>query len=104
MLLAVFVPMLLLSSLHHHEPAPAEQTACYSCLHHLPHGGHLSSQAGEMPNCVLCHFLSLPFVAGTGLVCFVSSFVRRLSAVVRQPHALPGCGGVCSLRAPPCCQ
>ena len=61
-LLAVFLPALLISSLHHHEAETADTVDCIQCAHHLPHPGHLSNAASGMQECVLCHFIGLPFL------------------------------------------
>lgn len=63
-LLAVFLPMLLLSSLHIHQESETPQDTCAECVHHHCHG-HLSQLADAMHHCVLCQFLTLSFVAGT---------------------------------------
>ena len=60
-LLAVFVPMLLFSSLHIHESA-VEEISCTDCVHHVCHG-HIAQQAAHLHECVLCQFLTLTFVA-----------------------------------------
>jgi len=59
-LLSVFVPMLLMSVLHVHE-CNSIQT-CSDCAHHVSHSGHLTAVASCDYDCVLCQFLSLPFV------------------------------------------
>ena len=62
-LLAVFLPMLALSSLHIHEAPQAIDTECSDCVHHNCHG-HLTAIATWAHECVLCQFLTLPmFVA-----------------------------------------
>ena len=61
-LLAVFLPMLLLSSLHVHPEAHLEDGDCKECVHHVPHAGHFTSGTSCSFDCVLCQFLSLPFL------------------------------------------
>lgn len=64
-LLAVFLPMLLLSSAHLHlQETAAPTTECYACEHHLHHDGHIST-AQHLQKCVLCQFLTLPFLTAT---------------------------------------
>ncbi|MBR2203099.1 MAG: hypothetical protein IJ914_02710 [Prevotella sp.] len=60
LLLLVFVPMLMMSVLHVHE-CNSIQT-CSDCAHHVSHSGHLTAVASCDYDCVLCQFLSLPFV------------------------------------------
>jgi hypothetical protein len=99
-LLAVFLPTLLLSSLHIHHESEAYAEQCTECVHHQCHG-HLSQLADTMHHCVLCQFLTLTFVAGSvGSViffCFVSATHQS------QPlcgHSIKGCGIIVT-RGPP---
>lgn len=71
--LAVFVPMLLLASLHSHPDfGGLAGDDCTYCFDHVPHDGHLSSPTVAVDDCVLCQFFSLTFVAAATLV---ASFV-----------------------------
>ena len=54
-LLSVFVPMMLLSAMHIHQPAVDETASCVECAHHVNHPGHF--------DCVLCQFLSLVYTS-----------------------------------------
>lgn len=103
-LLAVFVPMLLLASLHRHagvEPMPEE--SCYACAHHLHHAGHLAAMDHKPAACVLCQFLSIPYLAPATVTVAVVTLVVFLalpclpSRLAAKPHGIP------SLRAPPTC-
>lgn len=60
LLLLVFVPMLLMSALHVHDYGSTP--LCSDCAHHVSHPGHLSASVSHGYDCVLCQFLSLPFV------------------------------------------
>lgn len=72
--------MLLLASLHTHKYEQGQTTtACYACLHHIHHNGHLASNTFSLDHCVLCTFLALPYIAGATLaVLAVSGFVFSL--------------------------
>jgi hypothetical protein len=60
-LLAVFVPMLLFSSLHIHDDHGSLLTECAECVaHHCQ--GHITQTDASFDDCVLCQFLSLTFV------------------------------------------
>ena len=60
LLLAVFVPAVFASSLHrHHHVSEEASIECVDCHHH---SGHLISAVQGIDDCVLCHFLGLPFV------------------------------------------
>lgn len=102
LLLAVFLPMLLLASVHHHDLAVVvEDTTCYACQHHLHHNGHLTAEAQHISTCMLCQFLSLPFLTPSAVAaptpCTAQyAFMPRYNAtIVARPQLLnPG-------RAPP---
>lgn len=100
-LLAVFVPMLLAASVHRHEQRVSYETACYACVHHIPHDGHLSANSAAGMTCVLCHFLSLPFVAAVVLATTLTLIAKRHSTC-RLASACATCQHVAySLRGPP---
>lgn len=99
MLLSVFLPMLLLSSLHRH--AERGVGVCTECVQHQPHAGHLTQAMGGMGDCLLCHFLSLSYLplavctlvlAGVPL----TNFFRRLRVLIPQRFV-----GPVTLRGPP---
>lgn len=57
-LLSVFVPMVLLSSLHvHSEWNDMADTACHECLGHAMHNGHIDALKAHV-DCPLCAFQS----------------------------------------------
>lgn len=72
MLLAVFVPMLVFSTLHVHSSDFSIQSTCSECVHHHC-GGHLAQHLDAMHDCVLCQFLTLPLmvVAVAAIVAYV---------------------------------
>ena len=61
-MLAVFLPMLLLSVVHIHEGVYTDGDSCTECVNHIPHAGHLSINASHHDDCVLCQFTSQSFV------------------------------------------
>jgi hypothetical protein len=61
-LLSVFVPMMVLFSLHHHSFHADLEHSCVQCEHHLPHAGHFSAQTVSHGDCVLCQFTSLQYL------------------------------------------
>ena len=99
-LLAVYLPMLLVSSLHIHGTADAHETECAECVQHQCHG-HLSQLSDGMHQCVLCQILTLTYVATAAgaLLCYQP---RRkvVYARYRQTPCLTYTGFI-SLRAPP---
>lgn len=98
-LLAVFLPMLVLSSLHVHH-VEADDASCTACVQHQCHG-HLSQLSDSMHHCVLCQFLTLTFVTGAACTVVFFSYVSRIL------HAHPLCDhcldryGIIVTRGPP---
>ncbi len=99
-LLAVFLPMLILSALHIHQAPSAEEDSCTACTKHHCHG-HLAPQTASFHQCVLCQFLSLTFVTAaiSVVVCFHPKSKINFAQYC-QATRLTYCGLI-SLRAPP---
>ena len=99
-LLAVFLPMLVLSSLHIHEISQTTDTECTDCVHHNCHG-HLTATATWAHDCVLCQFLTLSMLTATVVA------VTVYKHVCKQRYAQPLCGyhaaccGIIVTRGPP---
>lgn len=100
-LIAVFLPMLALSSLHHHPLDCNMQTECYDCVHHIQHAGHISAATHSVDHCVLCHFLMLTYVVGTMVVLSVQRLPVNLSHDCLCPQLGIVARGQLHLRAPP---
>jgi len=99
-LLAVFLPTLLLSSLHVHHESEAEEISCTACVQHHCHG-HLSQLSDSMHHCVLCQFLTLTFVAGaTDAVIFFFPVCKTFHAQLLCGHCSDNCGIIVT-RGPP---
>jgi len=100
-LLAVLLPMLIFSSLHVHPASHTGGDHCEECVHHLPHAGHISSQTFCSFDCVLCQFLTMPFLVAAAVVFvprvlfYVAPYGSETQRVVSRTR-----GFVC-LRAPP---
>ena len=100
-LLAVFLPMLLLASFHVHPEAQIEGDYCKECVHHLPHAGHFSSQTFCSFDCVLCQFLTLPFLLAPAVV-FTAKKLRYAAPLFQtEQGVLAGVRGAVLGRAPP---
>ena len=101
LLLAVFVPMLLLSSVHIHGYEQSADDVCTECVHHQC-GGHLGQQTVSMDNCLLCQFLTLPMAAAVCMAA-VTLFhvVFRLSHAQGHDRIKSGALGVVVTRGPP---
>jgi len=99
-LLAVFVPMVILSSLHIHESSNLFGNDCKECLQHQCHG-HLGELTVSMHDCVLCQFLTMSFLAATVFVVVLFNNVLRIQVAWLQGDIqLENCG-IPTLRAPP---
>ena len=102
MLMAVFIPMLFLASLHRHMPTEqSQEEVCYACLHHIHHDAHLNTTVHHAGDCVLCHFLSLPFLA-TAVLAIATPYYIILTATTAPNSVLSSFRhGVPTLRGPP---
>ena len=101
LLLAVFLPMLVFSSLHVHEGAVSQaEKECTDCTHHNCHG-HLTQTATWAHDCVLCQFLTLTMLTAAAAAVTVYIHVCKLS--YSQPlcsHHAACCGNIVT-RGPP---
>lgn len=99
-LLAVFLPMLMLSSLHFHESPQVIDTECNDCVHHNCHG-HLTATATWAHDCVLCQFITLPML--TAIIVAVMIFVHVCKKFRAQPLCAchTACCGTIVTRGPP---
>ena len=100
-LLAVFLPMLLLASFHVHPEAPHEGDYCEECVHHLPHAGHIGSQTFCAFDCALCQFLTLPFLLVPVLVFTTKKFIHVAPQCRTEQGVVAGVKGIVFGRAPP---
>jgi hypothetical protein len=102
-LLLIFVPLLLLASVHRHAPVSPStpETTCYACAHHVHHDGHISLPIHSAGSCVLCQFLALTFLSPSA----VAEAIVALSVIGVLPllgsHLLTMERGSVTLRGPP---
>ncbi len=99
-LLAVFLPMLILSSVHVHETTTSIDYECSGCVQHHCHG-HLGEMTTSMHACVLCQFLTLSFVAAAVFAVVLYNKVNEIHFAQRRSNILLKACGVITLRAPP---
>lgn len=100
-LLAVFLPMLVLTSLHVHPEAHLEEGYCKECVHHLPHAGHFGSQTSCSFDCVLCQFLTLPFLVAPVVVFIAKEFLHIAPLYPEEQSVVSRERSFVFLRAPP---
>ena len=101
LLLAVLLPMLLLSALHIHEDAAAGNDTCVECVNHQPHNGHLTATTQTLTDCVLCQFFSFQYLEAA----VVTLAVAACLIILTRPTATVLCPSrpqnLHSSRAPP---
>ncbi len=100
MLLAVFVPMLFLSSVHVHRYSNSLVDECNECVQHHCHG-HLGQQTASLHECLLCQFLSLPMLAVAVATLIIYYKVRKIHFAQLQSSVHFDACGIPTLRAPP---
>ena len=101
---AVFLPTLLLASLHRHEPVQESQgIACAECEGHIPHS-HLSG-ISHTDECLVCQFLTVVCLpsAESAMAAPACEFSEFCDAPVERPVHISYL--VPDTRAPPvvCC-
>ncbi len=99
-LLAIFLPMLVLSSVHVHKTMTAPDTECVKCVHHQCHG-HFTQQWGESHPCLLCQFLTLSFFGTAALAVILYSKSYKNISFQHQHKVYVDVMGLPALRAPP---
>ena len=100
LLLSVFLPMLILSSLHVHDEAPAS-SRCSECINHIPHQGHISLGTVHIHDCLLCQLASLPFLAAVAVSLAVVSLGHVVALVQTSAKLSVASCPLHSPRAPP---
>jgi hypothetical protein len=100
-LLAVFIPMLIATSLHRHQTGAMEEGSCVECIHHVPHGGHFTSHSLSVDDCLLCQFSTLPYLLPALLAFTFYFFTRKVSCHTVPSSAVARQTPCIMLRAPP---
>lgn len=99
-LLAVFLPMLALSSLHVHKQANTEQAQCNECVRHHC-SGHIVQLTDSIHPCVLCQFITLPMLAAAVALLIAVTGHFLVEPISRQSNVCLAHTSVVGLRAPP---
>ena len=100
LLLAVFLPMLMLSSLHFHEVSQTIETECSDCVHHSCHG-HMTATASWSHDCVLCQFLTLLMLAAIMMAVTIYVHVCKKYSAQSLCDCHTSCCGAIVTRGPP---
>lgn len=100
-LLAVYLPLLLLTTLHVHRSAEYVDDVCTQCVHHEPHAGHITSETPSLHECVLCQLTTLQYVAPAAVVFSVLLVVNTGNVLWREQRVPVIAIARWSSRAPP---
>jgi hypothetical protein len=100
-LLSVFVPMMLLSAVHIHQPAVDESASCVECAHHVNHPGHFTSAIEHLDDCVLCQFLSLVYTPAAVVQAVTFVALTTMVSIAGTQMVASEVGHRKSPRAPP---
>lgn len=100
-LLGVFLPMLMIASVHVHTQYEDLSLSCTDCVHHVHHDGHIAASTLSLDHCVLCHFLAFHYLEATPFVatffaamlitslCFMGHRLFNTQQRVRVPRGPP---------------
>ena len=97
-LLAVFLPMVVLSSLHVHPEAEGEP--CHECIEHTVHNGHITAVKASV-DCPLCAFQSDVYQAGQECIPQLDQQIARVEVDCATPSPVLGFTAFMPGRAPP---
>lgn len=101
LLLAVYLPILVFSSVHTHENQLAFENECVACVNHQPHAGHFSASMALYHSCLLCQFISLTYLAIAFAVVIPYRPMNKIRLILLPVHVSHGMKGIVGLRAPP---
>lgn len=99
-LLAVYVPILVVASLHMHPSEMLAQNTCSECVHHNC-GGHMGQQTVFVHACVLCQFLTLPMLPVALATIIIYNKVFKAQPQLCQRNICVARRSIVGLRAPP---
>ncbi|MBR1595134.1 MAG: hypothetical protein IJ726_07350 [Phocaeicola sp.] len=100
-LLSVFIPMLIASSLHIHGGEVTMNDSCHECINHIPHSGHLIAGHMGLHSCILCQFLSIAYLAASSTAVVLFSASSRVDFYFIPQFCQSFQGNNTSGRAPP---
>ena len=94
-LLAIYLPITVLSSLHVHHETVDSHDDCLQCV------GHFEARHYHEHDCLYCHFIGLYYLGESSEQSTVDLPAAERIATPTLTVALSSCHGVVSLRAPP---
>lgn len=101
MLLSVFLPMVLLSSLHVHPELLIDNEPCHECIEHTVHNGHIAAVKATV-DCPLCAFQASVYQEGQEEI--ITHYHQEVISIISDntsPALVVGSTGLRSSRAPP---
>jgi len=100
-LLLIMMMSLGIRVLHVHHYVLQVSVECADCQHHVFHSGHLMAAEDNDGECVLCQWLTVPYIGEDTAGCdiFFTTRIARFSISLLQGY--PGIVQQLSLRAPP---
>lgn len=103
MMLSVYVPMVLLASLHVHSlPDHYGEVDCYDCQTAVHHSGHIMASHHHQGECLSCRFLNTQVESPHVSVCCI---IKQSVSKIEIPRATAVVTAIVAhrwLRAPPC--
>ncbi len=99
-LLSVFLPMLLVASVHVHHYGDSDEHSIACDHQHC--GGHLGQNSHQTHECLLCQFLTLPYLSAeaSAAILIDQDTDKNLPAHIQSGVRSEVCG-IVGLRAPP---
>ena len=61
LLLAIYMPMLSLTLVHHHGEVDLKDVSCTDCTQNIRHNGHFSTGIISLDDCPICQFSSTTY-------------------------------------------
>ena len=102
LLLAVYLTALAGVFMHRHEASgQSQEPECEQCVNHMPHAGHLTAFSGGLSDCVLCHFLGLPYVYTRTAALALPALVYKSIDTLEQNRSVSAFHDHVKSRAPP---
>ncbi len=102
-MLSVYVPMVLLASLHVHSLQEYSKVVdCYECQTDVHHSGHIMASPHHHGECLSCRFLTTQVESPEMSVCCI---IKQTVSKIEFPQAAELATAMVahpSLRAPPC--
>lgn len=101
LLLTVFLPMLIVSSVHIHREGHEREVECQQCCHHKVHSSHIAKAHVVMHDCFLCQILHLTFLTSPSTITLCPARHTAAMAPTLRQNILDRPMTIHAPRAPP---